>query len=1568
MFHYFGYGSNMSATSLAAKGVESDRAEPAILRDWRLAFTVPNFFAIEGCTGNIVPDEGRAVHGVLYACDDRYLPVLDELEAVDVAYARRELEVETYDGERRVAYVYVGLPARVVPEGHPSLRYRNILVQGARDAGLRDDYVAWLRDLPVVQRPEPPPFEHPVEGELLTPEQLASRSSHVALAGAVFDMSKAPPEHAYLERLFAGRDATLFFLKRMDTSDGSETLAEISEGKLTDEQRGYLDGYLHEFERVYRYVGRLQYGPRKTGRAERIASAARAAHTFDPSKAHERHGEILVPSRRVLTDAEQTNRRLGHENLGFLSEVHGFAPIEPPRLGLPSSHAAWDAAMADLTGLYRTLGLRRRIDRMEVLPADPDHLDDAHLLRAGAVLGMLAHAYWYVETQPPERLPPSLSEPWAEVRRRLHRPQEVLSYIDLIVYNWRLRDPNADDPRRVENMRLAFPTVDNQEERVFYLTQFEILSRCSPVIGAVVRAQESVARDDPDGLETELHLIMEALERVVRDSLLKINPNPHGPHHVDPVVWAKTVAPFAVPFVEGVQGPSGTSSPIFNLLDTFFGRRGHATFLGKEIKALRSGYPKYWQEIIAATGEVSITDYVSRVDKPWLSGLLKDAIQVYAGQQGFLGRHRMKVYGYLELAFKVGRSVTIGGFSGVFSDRTWDQVDSELEYARKERMASFPHGAHPARVLEARKTTERGTERVQHVVLDVKGAGVRYEPGDRCYVLPESDPELIERTLKALSSSGDETIALTDEWRDAVSFRPGRERPESLTLRELLRYGRLRPVEPRMAEALHAVTQSELLFDAIREQTTERWELWDLLDMLRAEGWDPRRLVEAPLTSTEHIARVVPPEMFRAYSIASVMDEPDATAASEVHLTVGKIRYDDEGKRRLGTASSFLARVAGREEPVSIAVHHPPRFALPADPSTPVILLAGGTGISPFRSFILERARQPNAGPTWLLLGVRTREHLHYRTELQQLVREGKLRLEVAFSRDDAEVRKVQALQGVQRITVRPGEKRRVDELVLDDRIGGDLLRLLRGTTTSPPAQVYVCGHARFARSAHASLKRLLMQAERGDDATRRAAAERTLQKLAAEGHYLFEVFTDNRSWARDRTPLDVSQVVEHNDTEHGYWMVIDGSVYDVTELLELHPGGRSVLRGYTGMDATQGYMRVHEGRTEVDAMRGMFEIGKLRALDFEGVRGTVEYDGVAQTVALAALHRAWVKLTYLVVEMQNALVADHSLQLGRTTRDEPLEPRSPYRWQRAIETHQRFLHAYLDPLSGPALSDVQLMTCGLLGDPRQASALQLRLDAVRDSENARLGDAAPHELHERLEALIEDSVPPGEAAWEGLEQAVLALEELDRGLLRDLKSTLTEALRAFERHTARTLDDAGETLISVLDSVIVLIEEYHRTVRWRLTKSGLLPATIPPPRPSSSQVMLKSVVSTSLWHMVEDLDRKVVLLRRSAAPVETIHDLVEQNEMVIQSMRPEHTEWGIVVDMRQAPSRNDPEFEGAMRKLRGSVNHFKRVALLVNSATGMLQVNRLSRDEGARTTWATQSEDAALRFAAGMA
>ena len=66
-------------------------------------------------------------------------------------------------------------------------------------------------------------------------------------------MKEARHEHAYLQKLLSGKDVTLLFLKRMDTSDGLETFEDVWHGRLLPAQERYLNGYLHEFAREYRF-------------------------------------------------------------------------------------------------------------------------------------------------------------------------------------------------------------------------------------------------------------------------------------------------------------------------------------------------------------------------------------------------------------------------------------------------------------------------------------------------------------------------------------------------------------------------------------------------------------------------------------------------------------------------------------------------------------------------------------------------------------------------------------------------------------------------------------------------------------------------------------------------------------------------------------------------------------------------------------------------------------------------------------------------------------------------------------------------------------------------------------------------------------------------------------------------------------------------------------------------------------------------------------------------------------------------------------------------------------------
>ncbi len=261
MFRYFGYGSNMNITSLRAKGVEPLASRCAVLHGWRLRFNVQHFFRHEGGVGNIERSDipGDRVLGVLHDCPDEALPSLDATEARGHGYERISIEVEA-EGEPLSAFTYVGMSPFLDDTCLPSRRYLNILVDGAREAGLDASYVQDLEAFPVHQPGDHPVFTAPLGDYPVFDEgSLARHPLYTALYGAVFDMSQARPLHEYLKGFFGGRDMTLFHLKRMDSSDGNESMDDIRYGRLNEAQLRYLNGYLNEYAREYRYVGRFDY-------------------------------------------------------------------------------------------------------------------------------------------------------------------------------------------------------------------------------------------------------------------------------------------------------------------------------------------------------------------------------------------------------------------------------------------------------------------------------------------------------------------------------------------------------------------------------------------------------------------------------------------------------------------------------------------------------------------------------------------------------------------------------------------------------------------------------------------------------------------------------------------------------------------------------------------------------------------------------------------------------------------------------------------------------------------------------------------------------------------------------------------------------------------------------------------------------------------------------------------------------------------------------------------------------------------------------------------------------------
>jgi len=166
----------------------------------------------------------------------------------------------------------------------------------------------------------------------------------------------------------------------------------------------------------------------------------------------------------------------------------------------------------------------------------------------------------------------------------------------------------------------------------------------------------------------------------------------------------------------------------------------------------------------------------------------------------------------------------------------------------------------------------------------------------------------------------------------------------------------------------------------------------DVLDLL--EEHPDVRLTAAELVET--LRKTLP----RLYSIAS-----SAKAhPGQVHLLVVSVRYTIRGREREGICSTWLADRWPLHATAPMYLQNQQRhFSMPSDGGTPIIMVGPGTGLAPFRAFIEERRLLGASGKSWLFFGEQRRvSDFFYERELTQYVQDGTLRLDVAFSRDQA--------------------------------------------------------------------------------------------------------------------------------------------------------------------------------------------------------------------------------------------------------------------------------------------------------------------------------------------------------------------------------------------------------------------------------------------------------------------------------------------------------------------------------------------------------------------------------------
>ena len=1088
----------------------------------------------------------------------------------------------------------------------------------------------------------------------------------------------------------------------------------------------------------------------------------------------------MIPSRHILMTAIETNERLGHENLGFLSETNGFMPIKPPLQALPPSHRIWDEIAEELPDLCRRLRIRQRLDKMPILSADVKNLPDISLLRASSIVSAFAHTYYYIDTEPSPRLPASILKPWQEIAQRLHRKEPHMSYIDMSTYNWRLI--NSDSPIEVENIDLLIRYWGNEEERIFLGSTIEIQAQSTPLVGAIVRAQEAVINHNPEALETELLLILNCLNHLTFVCLPKVIPNSRSSLFVDPVVWAKTIAPLSVPIRKGAAGPVGAATASLQALDAFLERGSYASDVGKESIHVREWFPPQWADFFLAVKKISVPRYIREQNIPRLTRLFRDVMYAYAGENGFLGRHRLKAYGYIQTAFKSGRSAT-AAFQGSFKDRIWENIDQQLELAREERYHCFSdkNNYHQAYIQEVKPVSENG--KVVQVKLLLKESCVYYHPGDRCAVLPENQDSLVTKTIKALQAKGDELITLDDTWQVAINYRDGYQGYQSLPLAILLKFGQIRPVKRPIAKLLLTLTDNVTLKQIIHNHTEEEWELWDLLEVLMADGFSPIKLLQNKPNSVEHICRVVPPEYVRLYSISSAMTTPTGSnltqGATELELTIGKLQYKNPQHHpfgsviREGTASQFLAKNNGGK--IAIRIFPSPGFHLPHDVTRPIVMFAGGTGISPCRSFWLERTKNCNDVETWLFFSTATRKDFHYQEELTGLMATGKIQLRVVFSREN--IRAIFRANGeggnwqfipttnAHRITdeIQHAETRQLLwELLRDIKDGG------KG------AYVYLCGQAGFANTIKESIKQVIAEFCQGSPQERQGLAQEMMDNLVAQGRYLQETFTPSAPILGETIPsYNVSEIALHNNEDQGYWLIIDDAVYDVTLFQNQHPGGFKILRSYAGMDATVAYHKVgHHADQEIQAMLTDYRIGLVKQFSHQQVSSLIDN-----------CYRNWIKYLFLIVEIQNALDNDFSVQREIATQDEVKNgiSISPVKLMMYIKTHQRFVLEFLPQIFGQTWEYIWQTT----GEMYQEDLTELGQVIPQLEET----EIMPNVLDlysnfiTQLKIAVANDIITTDSVMINLHKFCTHLEQLDSDLIEQVKLIVCKIVRLWEEY-----------------------------------------------------------------------------------------------------------------------------------------------------------------------------------------
>lgn len=299
------------------------------------------------------------------------------------------------------------------------------------------------------------------------------------------------------------------------------------------------------------------------------------------------------------------------------------------------------------------------------------------------------------------------------------------------------------------------------------------------------------------------------------------------------------------------------------------------------------------------------------------------------------------------------------------------------------------------RFIGRRRLNQEGSEKeTYHIDIDLSDSGLTYNPGDSLGVFPRNSPELVDDVIHALGANPNDLVLGKHLYATLLEDVSLGLAPDSLFLLiSCVTGGALRKKALALAEGLDPDGDASQL---------------DVLSVIKKFG---------PLqVNFEALIESLEPLQPRLYSISSSFRANPGL----VSLTVDSVRYEIDGRMRLGVASTYLDDRIKPGELIKIYAQPSHSFGLPTDPNIPIIMVGPGTGLAPFRAFLQEREATKSGGKNWLFFGhQRSAYDFFYKDELETLLSSGVItELSLAWSRDGIEKNYVQDILRKEKLKV----------------------------------------------------------------------------------------------------------------------------------------------------------------------------------------------------------------------------------------------------------------------------------------------------------------------------------------------------------------------------------------------------------------------------------------------------------------------------------------------------------------------------------------------------------------------